>query len=823
MLLNKQIPFALLLLGILFSKISISQRTYNIKRDNGELKIDGELLEEHWQNSEIASDFTVRYPSVGEKSKHRTEIRMYYDNDALYVGGKLFDESPDSVLYTLSQRDDYGNADWFGMTIDPYGNNVNAFMFSVTAAGVEVDGLAFTDDMDFTWNAVWKSATSKMEDGWSFELRIPFSAIRFPNKNIQEWNINFRRQVRRSREESFWNPVDPAVFGEITQAGKLKGIQDVKSPLRLSFTPYVTGYLENSFDDDLQKQTWKQRLNGGLDLKYGLNDAFTLDMTLIPDFGQTVSDRQVLNLGPFEVRFNENRPFFLEGTDLFRIGGVFYSRRIAARPHNYWDAYSNLNDSLGEQVVSNPGVAPLLNGTKVSGRTKKGLGIGVFNAIEGRAEAIIEDDFGNQRSVRTHSRTNYNVFVLSQALKNNSQVSFVNTNVMREAGDRDANVTVGQAELYSNNRKYRFDGTVKISSIHEGDEPVMGHALFTGVMKVGGRFQYGFGYGEESDKYNPNDLGFLYNNNSRFYTVDLGWNDFTPGKHFLRKWGNMQIFYEELYKPQLFSTSRINWSLAGTLKSFLTAGVNGAFWPFGEVNHFESREFGKEVRFNPSFRVGGFYSTDYSKRFALDLRTNYRQFVNTAQKSTQFVVSPRARISDRMFAVWRTSVDFITHDYGYVSKLDDNYADDIILGFRDRQIVENSLTTEFIFTKRMGIDLRLRHYWQQVNYKYFVSLEDDGVLVASEYNPVEEDGGSSHNTNYNAFTVDINYRWVFIPGSELRLVYKNNIIDSKTEVIPGYFDTFNTLFSRPQINSVSLRLLVFVDAIYFRRKNKNRI
>lgn len=796
------------------------QRNYEIKRIEADLKIDGELNESHWERANVMTDFITNYPKFGDTSNFKSEVRLYYDNDALYVGGILYDPEPDSVSYTLSQRDDFGNADWCGILLDPYATAISGFSFSVTSAGVEVDALELSEETDYSWNAVWKSATAQRKDGWSFEMRIPFSAVRFPNKNVQEWNINFARSIRRNRETSWWNPVDPNQFGEMTQAGKMVGMKDVKSPIRLSLVPYTTGYVENSYDDALGKQTWRSRMTYGLDLKYGLNDAFTLDMTLIPDFGQTVSDNQVLNLGPFEVRFNENRPFFLEGTDLFSIGGVFYSRRIGARPFNYGDAYDGLDST--ETVINNPELASMLNGTKVSGRTQNGLGIGVFNAIEGPVKATIENQSGDQRFVETHPLTNYNVFVLSQNLKNNSSVSFVNTNVMRSGGARDANVTVGEATIFTADRHYAIDASLTVSSIFNENKPTFGHTVFTGVRKVYGKWRYQLGYGEESDTYDPNDLGFLFANNSRFYNAGLDWNDFSPRGRFLRRWASIGVYYEELYKPHLYANNTYSWSMAGTFRNFLTAGINGNFSPFGEVNHFESRTFGKEVKFNPSFRVGGFYSSDYSKPFALDLRFWYKQFTNTSQKGMSFTVSPRARLSDKLFLVWRTTTDFILHDYGYVSKLDDNYADDIILGYRDRQIVENSLQMEYIFTKRMGIDLRLRHYWQQVKYKYFVELLGEGRMVESAYHPLSDNGESAHNTSYNAFTVDINYRWVFIPGSELRLVYKNNIFNAQNQILPSYFSTFGTIFDQPQINSISMKLLVFVDAIYFRKKSKKR-
>jgi len=797
-------------------------RTYHVNRSANEIKIDGDITEQQWLDAEIATDFIESYPSPGIPSKYLSKVRLYYDDVALYIAGEMHDPKPDSVSYTLSQRDDWGNADWFAIILDPYANNINAFSFSVTAAGVEYDALLYTDDSDVSWNSVWRSAVKKQDYGWSFEMKIPFSAVRFPNKPIQEWNINLVRSVRRDRSKSYWNEVDPEVFGEITQSGKMVGMKNVESPTRLSFTPYVTGYVENSFDQASQEQTWGQRMTGGLDLKYGLNDAFTLDMTLIPDFGQTTSDKQVLNLGPFEVRFDENRPFFLEGTDLFSIGEVFYSRRIGARPFNFDHAESDLDDSSSEEVTRNPNVAPLINATKVSGRTSSGLGIGVFNSIENRAFATISDSLGNSRKVEIHPLSNYNVFVLSQNIKNNGRLSFVNTNVMREGANRDANVSVGQANLFSKDRKYFLNTEMKVSSIFEDEGLTLGHALNVDLERVAGRWRYGFGYSELSDTYDPNDLGFLYNNNTRAYYVFSQWNDFSPGKYFLRKWGSVNLYYEELYKPKLFSYGGMDFSATGTLKNFLTIGVDGDVNPFGEVNHFESRRFGNEVRFGPNFSLGGFYSSDYSKRFALDLRTWYKQFIGSNQKGVNFTVSPRVRLFERMFLVLETNWDFITSDYGYVSVLDDNYSDDIILGFRNRVITENSLQTEFIFTKRMGIDIRVRHYWQQVDYYNFNELKAGGVLIESNYNPTGANGSSEHNTSYNAFTVDVNYRWVFIPGSELRLVYKNNIFNAQNTLIPSYFRNFDTLFDQPQLNSLSMKLLVFVDAIYFKR-NKPKL
>lgn len=807
----------ILILGLFFfvGFFSFSQRSYTIQRLDEVPEIDGLLKEEVWRKTEVATDFTINAPVFGEKSKFKSEYHLFYDDYALYIGAELFDMNPDSVSYTLSQRDDFGNADWAGVSLDPYANNVTAFTFIVTAAGVEIDGLESANgSFDVSWNAVWRSGVAKTEFGWSFEMKIPFSAVRFPNKDVQEWNVNFGRSVRRNREMSFWNPVNPQIFGEITQSGKMEGMKGVESPIRLSITPYATGYIENSYDNVLEEQTWKYRATGGMDLKYGLNDAFTLDMTLIPDFGQTTSDQQVLNLGPFEVRYNENRPFFIEGTDLFQIGGVFYSRRIGGTPYNYFDSDEDLND--GETVVSNPNAAPLINGTKVSGRTKSGLGIGIFNSMEGKSEAVIIDSLGNERRIETNPLTNYNVFVLSQNVKNNSTVSFVNTNVMRSGDARDANVSVAQADMFSKDGMYRVFTSAKFSSVFE-DEVINGHSFTSSFSKVSGLWQYDLSYWEESDTYDPNDLGFLYNNNERGYSFNLSWNDFKGSKRFFRRTIDVGWWYTQLYKPQVYQNQAFNWRIGGLHKKQFYTSFSGEYNPFGEVNHFESREFGKEITFNPNIYLNYFFTSDYSKRFALDGQFWMKDFFNSAQIGKGMYLSPRLRISDRMNLIVESSIDKFDDDIGYVSPEIDGYDDDIIIGQRDRLVVENSVRSQFVFTKRMGIDLRLRHYWAQVRYEKFRLLIDEGVFQETSYFPVDEEGLSTHNTNYNAFTLDVNFRWIFIPGSELRIVYKNNIFHSKTTLEQSYFSTFETLFDQPQINSISMKFLIYLDAMYLRR------
>ncbi|MBK7182455.1 MAG: hypothetical protein IPH89_05700 [Bacteroidetes bacterium] len=233
------------------------------------------------------------------------------------------------------------------------------------------------------------------------------------------------------------NEVKPQVSALVNQFGDITGIENIKSPLRLSITPYVSAYLENYPYNQIGKSNNSYSFNGGMDIKYGINESFTLDMTLVPDFGQVQSDNQVLNLSPFEVQFNENRQFFTEGTELFNRAGLFYSRRIGGQPLNYYNAYNQLNE--GEYLKENPASSQLINATKVSGRTKKNLGIGIFNSTSKPMFATISDSLGNTQK-ETRPLSNY-TYCFRSSIKNNSYISLINTNVTRNGGDYDANVT----------------------------------------------------------------------------------------------------------------------------------------------------------------------------------------------------------------------------------------------------------------------------------------------------------------------------------------------------------------------------------------------
>ena len=345
------------------------------------IELDGILDEDVWQKVPQANGFVQTEPVPGQAATFDTDVKILYDNEAIFVGAKLYDPEPNKILKELSIRDQTGNAETFSVFFDSYKSGLNGFLFTVTSSGVQVDAIVSNHNDDNNWNAVWESMVHIGDFGWSVEMKIPYSAIRFPESENQTWHVQCGREIRRFRETSYWNRIDPTIEGWVQQSGRLEGIKNIKPPVRLSISPYVTGYLDINHDPNrVENQTSiAPAYNIGMDLKYGINDAFTLDMTLIPDFGQVISDQQVLNLSPFEVFFQENRQFFTEGIELFDKGNLFYSRRIGDRPLKYFSVYNQLED--GERIVDNPSISQLYNATKISGRTESGTGLGVFNAI----------------------------------------------------------------------------------------------------------------------------------------------------------------------------------------------------------------------------------------------------------------------------------------------------------------------------------------------------------------------------------------------------------------------------------------------------------
>jgi hypothetical protein len=801
--------------------IDPSRKQMEALRVNESIRIDGVLDEPIWMQAQPATDFKQYQPDPGKPASQRTEVRILYDNNALYIGAVLYDIKPDSILMEMSDRDRLGNTDFFAFILDTYRDGINGLGFVVTPAGIQFDtkfsalgrsgggpGSIFSGDTN--WDAVWDSEVKIGPEGWVVEMKIPYAAIRFPERDHQLWNLNFLRGIRRSREEVYWNPVDPNGARMISQAGQISGIQDVKAPLRLSATPFVTSYFSHyKFLQEGETGEWGRNLSGGMDVKYGINDAFTLDMTLIPDFGEAISDNQVLNLSPFEIRFDENRQFFTEGVELFNKGNFFYSRRVGGTPMDYWDVQDEEVLEEGEVIDRNPQQTQLVNATKVSGRTDGGLGVGVFNAVSARTMATLRNsETGAVREYETNPLTNYNVFVLDQNLPNNSFATLVNTNVMRSGGTYDANVTGTVFDLRNKDNSYSINGKAGLSQKYFTDTVELGHTYNINFQKTSGQWQYGVYYNVESDDYDPNDLGFLFNNNERSIGFDLDFNRYEPFGNFNFGGASFFIGYDRLYHPNVFTDFGFNFSGRLVTRNFFAFGSWMRFEPVKTYDYFEPRVDGRYYTWPTSANVGGWISTDYRKTYAIDVNINYRPFNEPGRYNLNIDIENRLRISDRLSFRFDVGSYNFFNDVGWVETVSD---DEIIFGRRDRLTVVTGLTTVYNFTNRMNLNVRARHYWSAARYNRFNELAEDGSLAPTDFAEFSD-------RNFTSFNIDAVYRWRFAPGSDLFFIYKNAVLDfadGELEASYRYWDSLGSLGQFETNNTFNLKLVYYIGTEQF--------
>ncbi|MFZ4563897.1 MAG: DUF5916 domain-containing protein [Bacteroidales bacterium] len=776
------------------------------------IKIDGILDEPAWESAPTAKDFVQRQPYNGKPETLRTEVRFLYDNTGLYVGATMFDPHPDSILAQMGLRDAGSlNADNFILIVSPFNDGINAFCFLVWASDVQADfKLTGTDASDdFSWDAVWVSKARKNDRGWIVEMKIPYSAIRFPLESVQEWGVNLQREIRRFRELDTWNLIDSKVSGYVNQSGLLDGIKNIKPPLRLSVSPYLSAYLQNSPG----QKTYELSYNYGADLKYGINQSFTLDMTLIPDFGQVRADDKYYNFSPFEIRYDERRQFFTEGTEMFNKGGIFYSRRVGAQPKGYEKPYQQLSDN--EAVTDNPSQTKLINASKISGRTRGGLGIGIFNAMSANTWATVTDSVtGESRRIMTQGFTNYNMVVLDQNLKNNSYLDFLNTNYFMPTEGYTANVTGSSFKFANKSFSYALTGDAFVSQKYYSHySPEFGYHYALTYGKISGNFKFSYQQLLETDKYDPNDMGFNPMNNRFDHTATFEYNLYDPFWKLLSMYNNVKAFYNFLYDGMKFSALKFSAESEATTRKYMTLGVYSEVQPIPGYDFYEPRVYGWMFKTPAYGKSSAWFSSDYRKKFALDgamlglVANEYKTSGYT------FTLEPRFRVSDRIMLLYHLYYEKILNDVGYVDQSEDSLGNlTIYFGRRDRLSITNILEANYMITSTMSIDLRARHYWVSAPYYSFYTLQQDGSLNPTAY-------AGDPDVNYNLFNFDLTYIWNFAPGSQLSLMWKNAITTFDNNIIPDFFDDFRNTMNAPGSNSFSIRILYYLDALYFKKKN----
>ena len=803
---KNQLLFCSLLLSFFgYSQKKVLQTTFT----SNKIEIDGKLDEAIWQSVPVATDFIMFDPDNGKNipENKKTEIRILYDNDAIYIGALMLDENPEKILKEITQRDSFGTSDLFGVFINGFNDGQQDFQFFVNAADGQADCITTdTNGEDYSWDAVWKSKAIITDKGWVVEIRIPYAALRFSSEKKQTWGLNFFREIKRDRQKYTWNLIDAKLGTFTQQTGILEGIENIKPPTRLFLLPYSSFYV-NANDPQKTKGT----LKGGLDIKYGINDAFTLDMILVPDFGQTKYDDQILNLGPFEQEFNENRPFFTEGTDLFSKGNLVYSRRIGGIPTNFPTVQTN------EEIIDNPANINLINALKISGRTKNGLGVGILNAVTEKTAAVIRNnDTQEVRKEIVEPLANYTVLVVDQRFRKNSSLAFVNTNVTRNGSFRDGNVSALVWDLNTKKNTYSLSGDFKYSYINAVEDK-KGINSQLNYSETSGKFRSGIGADITTKDFDNNDLGINFETNFYSFYGNTSYRILNPTKYFNSFNARINAYSQFQKETGKIQSGNINFQINLNTKknNYFGFGIDAS--PIETFNYYEARTADRYVITPAEISAFVYISSNYNKPFAFDFNPSYAVYNENGRNSYGFSATPRYRFNDKLSINY--AFDFLrkNNNKGYIDSIDDdmNAATPNTIIFANRNVItySNTFSGKYALNSRMTFNLSVRHYWSYAENKNILSLQQNGRLT--DYTGY----ATNKNSSFYSWNTDLSYSWWFAPGSQLSILYRNNAGAFDRNINKDFRNNVTNLLTNEALNHVfSISVRYFID--YNQIKNK---
>ncbi len=794
-------------------------------------KIDGKLDDSCWQTGTWGGDFVQWIPKEGAAPSQKTEFKILYDDHSIYVAFRNYDNEPDKITRRAGRRDEF-MGDMAGICFDSYHDKRTGFEFDMSAAGQKLD-LIITNpsQVDFNWNAVWFGEVGMEDSAWIMEMEIPLSQLRYSNEAEQVWGLHVWRWIDRHQEESDWEPQTSTGPGILYLFGELKGIKNLKKSQRIELMPYTSGLLKtfkkelgNPFADKGREPL----ANIGLDAKVGVGSNFTVDLTINPDFGQVESDPSVMNLTAFETFFEEKRPFFLEGKNIFDFEfndmNLFYSRRIGHSP-------SYKPDLTDDQHIKSPDNTTILSAVKFSGKTSKGLSVGVLQSLTANEKATIKSSTQEEK-VSVEPLTNYMVARVQQDLnKSNTIVGGIFTSVNRFTNEQTLNFLnkdaySGGVDLlhYWRDKKYYVEAKLIASDI-KGDEEAMinlqrssaryfqrpdnNHtqldSSLTYLSGLGGKLKVGKvkGLWKYSTEINWGSPGLDLNDIGYMQTAD-----------FISQENNISYFVN---KPvSIFRTYKIgfeqsnNWDYNGVyLSSEAELSMYAEFlnkWGIANNLEYTGKKLnthilrGGRAMYMPALWEEEFViRTDYSKKVSgeleLDADFSEHNYYRSYGISPGISVRPADKVRFSLYADYSVN----KNDLQYVTTKESSSGKNYILATIDQETLGLTFRCDYNITPELSIQYygspfatagcyseykavtnpsASDYYQRYVSIKPSVLAGDNKKLgVDNNSDGINEYTFDNPDFNFNQFRSNLVFRWEYRPGSQVYLVWSNERTD----------------------------------------------
>lgn len=769
--------------------------------------LDGVLDEEVWQTAAPATGFLQRDPYDGEPATEQTEIRVLYDQEALYFGCMFFDSSPRDIVSRLARRDEDSESDMGSIQIDSYHDARTAYRFAFSVSGVKVDMIQYDDGdrEDASWDAVWDLETQVTTEGWSAEVRIPFSVLRYhasdPDGNEQVWGINFARYVSRKKEESRWAHTPKSESGVVSRFGHLHGLRHLPTPHRVELLPF--GVFRRSWIPSAagMGRTASGTLDGGLDLKIGITNSLTVDATVNPDFGQVEADPAVLNLSTFETFYPEKRPFFIEGMQIIRFPtfgdggggpGMFYSRRIGRGI-----SPEEIDMAPGEQVEQLPSHVSILGAAKLSGRVTRDLSIGILQAVTKREYATLRGADAAAREPVIEPEAHFSVLRARFDVLTGSALGGILTSVARRG--RAPAMTAGvDWDLRLLEATHRLDGFLALSHTMDGDQRRVngsaGRVQFARLAAV--HWLWAASLDFTTPRYDINDAGFFRRPNDYGGFASLTYKEETPAA-LVRRYALGATFHE-----------RWNFDRANINRDFsLRAEV--LFTNYWQLSADGSLDVGKYD--DRETRGNGLYGTPAGGRVSVEVETDTRAVVAAELEQEwewderhkhQYTIGASLQFRPLSYMVWRMEAELETvrNEEAWAANITTGGRTVSVFGDRSTDLASLTLRGEIVFTRDLTLQLYGQLFLAKGMYASFRSMEGPGVFSPWQgVHPSVDFNGQQLHTNAVV-------RWEYVPGSTLYLVWSQAREGGHGNASTTIQDDLHAVFRTPPSNVILLKV-----------------